>query len=146
MGHLNDWLEPVTPLVGKQSFTVSLDTPEQNGPTALYLWTGDAGDGGDGDYLVWKRPRFEGKPIPVHGDKPRPSDLRPILLRDLPLVSRTSGDDASKNLRRQPALPCGSGTVGGAGPPAGPGGPGRQGGIEPGPAAALDRLSGHRVA
>ena len=89
VGHLNDWLEPVTPLVGKQSFTVSLDTPEQNGPTALYLWTGDAGDGGDGDYLVWKRPRFEGKPIPVHGDKPRPSDLPPILLRDLPLVSRT---------------------------------------------------------
>ncbi|MCY3759093.1 MAG: DUF1592 domain-containing protein, partial [Acidobacteria bacterium] len=33
--------------------------------------------------------RFEGKPIPVHGDKPRPSDLPPILLRDLPLVSRT---------------------------------------------------------
>ncbi len=89
VGHLNDWLEPVTPLVDKQSFSVSLETPEQNGPTALYLWTGDAGDGGDGDYLVWKRPRFEGKPIPVHGDKPRPSDLPPILLRDLPLVSRT---------------------------------------------------------
>ncbi len=89
VGHLNDWLEPVTPLAGGQSFTVSLETPEQNGPTALFLWTGDAGDGGDGDYLVWKRPRFEGKPIPVHGDKPRPSDLPPILLRDLPLVSRT---------------------------------------------------------
>ena len=89
VGHLNDWLEPVTPLAGKQDFTVSLESPEQNGPTALYLWSGDAGDGDDGDYLVWKRPRFEGKPIPVHGDKPRPSDLPPILLRDLPLVSRT---------------------------------------------------------
>lgn len=89
VGHLNHWLEPVTPLAGKQSFSVSLDSPEQNGPTALYLWTGDAGDGGEGDHLVWKRPRFEGKPIPVHGDKPRPSDLPPILLRDLPLVSRT---------------------------------------------------------
>lgn len=89
VGHLNDWLEPVTPLVGKQGFSVSLKSPEQNGPTVLYLWSGDAGDGEDGDYLVWKRPRFEGKPIPVHGDKPRPSDLSPILLRDLPLVSRT---------------------------------------------------------
>ncbi len=89
VGHLNDWLEPVTPLVGRQGFTVSLESPEQNGPTALFLWTGDAGDGGEGDTLVWKRPRFEGKPIPVHGDKPRPSDLPPILLRDLPLVSRT---------------------------------------------------------
>ena len=89
VGHLNDWLEPVTPLAGKQDFTVSLESPEQNGPTALYLWSGDAGDGNDGDYLVWKRPRFEGKPVPVHGDKPRPSDLPPILLRDLPLVSRT---------------------------------------------------------
>lgn len=89
VGHLNDWLEPLTPLVGQQSFFVSLESPEQDGPTALFLWTGDAGDGGDGDYLVWQRPRFEGKPIPVHGDKPRPSDLPPILLRDLPLVSRT---------------------------------------------------------
>lgn len=89
VGHLNDWLEPVTPLVGGQSFSVSLESPERKGPTVLYLWTGDAGDGTDGDTLVWKRPRFEGKPIPVHGDKPRPSDLPPILLRDLPLVSRT---------------------------------------------------------
>ena len=89
VGHLNDWLEPVTPLAGGQSFSVSLETPERKGPTALYLWSGDAGDGDDEDYLVWKRPRFEGKPIPVHGDKPRPSDLPPILLRDLPLVSRT---------------------------------------------------------
>ena len=89
VGHLNHWLEPVTPLVGKQSFSVSLETLEQNEAPMLYLWTGDAGDGGDGDYLVWKRPRFEGKPIPVHGDKPRPSDLPPILLRDLPLVGRT---------------------------------------------------------
>jgi len=89
VGHLNDWLEPVTPLAVKQSFFVSLESPEQNGPTALYLWTGDAGDGDDGDFLVWKRPRFEGKPVPVHGDKPRPSDLPPILLRDLSLVSRT---------------------------------------------------------
>ena len=89
VGHLNHWLEPVTPLAGKQSFSVSLESPEQKGPTALYLWTGDAGDGDAGDTLVWKRPRFEGRPIPVHGDKPRPSDLPPILLRDLPLVSRT---------------------------------------------------------
>lgn len=89
VGHLNHWLEPVTPLAGQQSFSVSLDSPGQNGPTVLYLWTGDAGDGVEGDHLVWKRPRFEGKPIPVHGDKPRPSDLPPILLRDLPLVSRT---------------------------------------------------------
>ena len=89
VGHLNDWLEPVTPLVDRQSFSISLETPERNGAPMLYLWTGDAGDGADGDYLVWKRPRFEGKPIPVHGDKPRPSDLPPILLRDLPLVSRT---------------------------------------------------------
>ena len=89
VGHLNRWLEPVTPLVRKQSFSISLETPAEDGAAILHLWAGDAGDGGQEDYLVWKRPRFEGKPIPVHGDKPRPSDLPPILLRDLPLVSRT---------------------------------------------------------
>lgn len=89
VGHLNRWLEPVTPLVSEQSFTIPLETPAESGAAILHLWTGDAGDGEEGDFLVWKRPRFEGKPIPVHGDKPRPSDLPPILLRDLPLVSRT---------------------------------------------------------
>ena len=89
VGHLNRWLEPVTPLVREQRFSISLEAPEEGEAVALYLWAGNAGDGRDGDYLVWKRPRFEGKPIPVHGDKPRPSDLPPILLRDLPLVART---------------------------------------------------------
>ena len=89
VGHLNRWLEPITPLVREQSFSIALEAPEEGEAAVLYLWAGNAGDGGDGDYLVWKRPRFEGKPVPVHGDKPRPSDLAPILLRDLPLVART---------------------------------------------------------
>ena len=146
VGHLNDWLEPVTPLAGKQDFTVSLESPEQNGPTALYLWTGDAGDGDAGDTLVWKRPRFEGKPIPVHGDKPRPSDLPAILLRDLPLVSRTLETTLRRTFADSRRYLAAAARLAGPGPPPGPGGAGCRGGIEPGTAAALDRLSGNRAA
>lgn len=117
VGHLNHWLEPVTPLVGKQSFSVSLESPEQNGPITLYLWTGDAGDGGEGDILVWKRPRFEGKPIPVHGDKPRPSDLPPILLRDLPLVSRTLATTLRRTFADSRRYLAAAARLAGPGPP-----------------------------
>ena len=140
VGHLNHWLEPVTPLVGKQSFSVSLETPEQKGPTALYLWNGDAGDGGEGDYLVWKRPRFEGKPIPVHGDKPRPSDLPPILLRDLPLVRRTLETTLRKTFadsRRYLAAAARLAGQTGPGPPTDLEALGFPGGVEPGPACAV---------
>ena len=56
-----------------------------------------------------------------------------------------SGVDPAKNLRRQPALPGSGGAAGGARAPAGPGSPGCPGGIEPGPSAPLDRLSGNRT-
>ena len=89
VGHLNAWLTPVAPLVTQQHFTVPIEVDNQNKDVTLYLTVGDAGDGNEGDFLVWRRPRLEGKPIPVHGDPPRPNDQPPILLRDLPLVRAT---------------------------------------------------------
>ena len=117
VGHLNRWLEPVTPLVSEQSFSIALEAPEEGEAAALYLWAGNAGDGGDGDYLVWKRPRFEGKPIPVHGDKPRPSDLPPILLRDLPLVARTLESTLRKTFADSRRYLAAAARLAGPGPP-----------------------------
>ena len=117
VGHLNRWLEPVTPLVRKQSFSIPLENSAEDGAAILYLWTGDAGDGGAGDYLVWNRPRFEGKPVPVHGDKPRPSDLPPILLRDLPLVSRTLESTLRKTFADSRRYLAAAARLAGPGPP-----------------------------
>ncbi len=98
VGHLKRWLEPVTPLVTEQSFTIPMEVHTEGEETILYLWVGDAGDGSEGDYLLWKRPRFEGKPIPVPGDAPRPSGQSPILLQDLPLVTETLETTIRKTL------------------------------------------------
>ena len=95
VGHFNQWLEPAVPLVRKQSFAVPIETKTEGEKVVVHLFVGEAGDGSDGDFLVWKRPRFEGNPIPVPGDRPRPSDLPPILLRDLPIAITSHTPDGA---------------------------------------------------
>lgn len=53
------WMEPVDPIADRQEirFPISAAT-DPGGVVTLYLVAGDAGDGGDGDYVVWERPRF----------------------------------------------------------------------------------------
>ncbi len=60
------WQEPVTPLVAQQELRVKLDSGRD---TTLYLSTGDAGDGSDGDEVVWDNPRLvaPGRPdLPIN--------------------------------------------------------------------------------
>ena len=60
------WQEPVTPLVAKQEMRVKLTSGND---TTLYLSTGDAGDGSDGDEIVWENPRLvaPGRPdLPIN--------------------------------------------------------------------------------
>ncbi|MCB1208166.1 MAG: DUF1592 domain-containing protein, partial [Verrucomicrobiales bacterium] len=49
------WQEPVTPLVSKHEMRIKLDT---NRDTKIYLTTTDAGDGTDGDEVIWENPRL----------------------------------------------------------------------------------------
>ncbi len=49
------WQEPVTPLVARQEMRVKLAGGEA---TTLYLTTTDAGDGNEGDAVVWENPRL----------------------------------------------------------------------------------------
>lgn len=53
------WMEQVDPITDRQEirFPIPAATDPEEVMT-LYLVAGDAGDGSDGDYVVWERPRF----------------------------------------------------------------------------------------
>ena len=61
------WQEPVTPLVPQHEMRVKLNSDRE---IALYLTTGDAGDGAVGDEVGWENPRLvaPGRPdLPIAG-------------------------------------------------------------------------------
>jgi hypothetical protein len=65
------WMEPVSPLVEQQELRVKLAAPAGGDDVIIYLVAGDAGDGREGDCVVWQQPKLI---IPGHA---------PVLLRDL---------------------------------------------------------------
>jgi Protein of unknown function (DUF1592)/Protein of unknown function (DUF1588)/Protein of unknown function (DUF1587)/Protein of unknown function (DUF1585)/Protein of unknown function (DUF1595)/Planctomycete cytochrome C len=61
IGKLNgpkSWQEPVTPLVPQQELRLKLVPKADGGDIAVYLSTGDAGDGREGDSALWQNPRL----------------------------------------------------------------------------------------
>lgn len=61
------WQEPVTPLVSKHEMRVKLESKKD---VTLYLTTTDAGDGAEGDDVIWENPRLvaPGRPdLPISG-------------------------------------------------------------------------------
>ncbi|MFO1483383.1 MAG: DUF1592 domain-containing protein [Verrucomicrobiaceae bacterium] len=61
------WQEPVTPLVSKHEMRVKLAADRD---VTLYLTTTDAGDGNEGDEVIWENPRLvaPGRPdLPING-------------------------------------------------------------------------------
>jgi hypothetical protein len=61
------WQEPVTPLVPKHEMRVKLTSDRD---VTLYLTTTDAGDGSEGDEVIWQNPRLvaPGRPdLPING-------------------------------------------------------------------------------
>jgi len=63
------WQEPVTPLTARHEMRVKLDSDRD---VTLYLATSDAGDGMEGDEVVWENPRLvsAGRPDLPIGDLP----------------------------------------------------------------------------
>lgn len=51
------WQEPVTPLAARQEMRLKLPASDQKEIT-IYLAAGDAGDGSEGDFVIWDRPRL----------------------------------------------------------------------------------------
>ena len=74
------WMEPVNPLTARQEFSLKLDQAAVDGDLVVYLSCGDAGDGAEGDVVVWQEPRL------VLRDGP------PLLLRDLRSLTIADGD------------------------------------------------------
>jgi hypothetical protein len=70
------WMEPLTPLQSKQEVRLKIPaaSPEAR-EFSLYLSASDAGDGNQGDYVVWEKPRFVAPGQPT------------LLLRDLRAVA-----------------------------------------------------------
>ena len=52
------WLEPVTPIQSSQEFSMALTDPGNGKDLTIYLAAGTAGDGDDGDHVLWKKPRL----------------------------------------------------------------------------------------
>ncbi len=52
------WMEPVTPLVNQQEIKLKLDAPPAGGDLVFYLAAGDAGDGNNGDFVLWQQPKL----------------------------------------------------------------------------------------
>ena len=52
------WMEPVSPLTTKQEVRLKLPAAPDAKELSLYLVAGDAGDGNQGDLVVWQEPRF----------------------------------------------------------------------------------------
>lgn len=74
-GYVLDWQEPVDPVNSRRDLQIKL-APASSEVT-LSLIAGSAGDGSNGDVVRWEKPRLV-----------RPGHL-PVLLRDLPAVSRS---------------------------------------------------------
>ncbi len=64
------WLEPFSPVKVEQEVRLKLSPPDGAKEMVVYLSAGDAGDGSENDFVVWKEPRLiiPGRP--------------PLLLRD----------------------------------------------------------------
>jgi hypothetical protein len=89
VGHFGDvrpWQEPVDPLPDSVSLRRPLESTRDG--VVLYLVATDAGDGREGDRVIWRRPRIEFKNRP------------PILLRDVPKIVEQVERAMSRELGR----------------------------------------------
>ncbi|QDU42010.1 hypothetical protein Mal52_04650 [Symmachiella dynata] len=69
------WMEPVEKVTTRQDIRLAL--PPTDTDVVLYLTADDLGDGRDGDYVIWERPRIEFPTDESEAAHP------PILLRDV---------------------------------------------------------------
>ena len=71
IGGPKSWMEAVSPLLTRQEFRLPIPASPDGNDVTLYLAADDAGDGSEGDAVVWERPRL------VAPGRPE------LLLRDL---------------------------------------------------------------
>ena len=100
VGHIGNaggpeaWMEPVTPLAAKQEIRFKIPPSAEGKEVVLYLATSDAGDGNEGDFAVWEKPRLVA---------PGRSDL---LLRDVRTASVRRRGTAGTRILEHREMPC----------------------------------------
>src|SRR6185503_15391897 len=70
------WMEPLTPIQSKQELRLKFPVSPEAKEVTLYLSASDAGDGNNGDDVIWEQPRFIGP------------GQQTLLLRDVREVGR----------------------------------------------------------
>jgi hypothetical protein len=68
-GGPKQWLEPISPVATSDEVRLKLPESTNDEPIVVSLVAGDAGDGNENDYVVWKQPRLvvSGRPdLPLH--------------------------------------------------------------------------------
>ncbi|HUQ68800.1 MAG TPA: DUF1587 domain-containing protein, partial [Planctomycetaceae bacterium] len=58
VGHMKPWMVPTNPLTAQQEIRFKLAVPDTAKTVTIYLSVGTAGDGNDGDFVVWQQPRI----------------------------------------------------------------------------------------
>ena len=68
VGHLKPWMVPLDPIVDQVSLALPV-VPTGDQPFSVTMQASDAGDGSEGDVVVWRRPRLVGPgmaELPLH--------------------------------------------------------------------------------
>jgi hypothetical protein len=82
------WMEPLTPIQAKQEIRMAMPAASTADEVTLYLSASDAGDGNNGDVVVWEQPRL------VAPGRPQ------LLLRDVRGVARELSARRSSTLAK----------------------------------------------
>ncbi|MDB6130661.1 MAG: cytochrome, partial [Verrucomicrobiales bacterium] len=105
-GGAKNWLEPFNPISSEQEVRLKLPPASDAGDISIYLSAGDAGDGNENDFVVWKEPRFvaPGKPTLAL------SDLRNVMQeltsrRDRTLAATAKSLAAATEAQKLPGNP-----------------------------------------
>ncbi|MEX2169261.1 MAG: DUF1592 domain-containing protein [Pirellulales bacterium] len=102
------WQAPIVPLVSQQEVRMKLAKPVSGNDITLYLASSDAGDGNDGDFLLWENPRFikDGQPdLPLSDVRAAIADL--AASRELicaTAAQHLAAADEARTLPDRPAL------------------------------------------
>ncbi len=82
------WMEAINPIATSQDFRVAMPKPaEGTDEVTIYLVAGDAGDGNQGDQVVWQKPRLVA------------AGRQDLLLKDVRRVSQALKDANAKHLQ-----------------------------------------------
>jgi hypothetical protein len=103
VGHMKSWMAPVNPLADRQDFRIQLKPPASGNEIKLYFATGAAGDGREGDLVVWQQPRLvtPGRPdVPLRDLRSFVADMRARRQRvfGAAAAALTAVDDATSGV------------------------------------------------